>query len=351
MGQRGAVGTSGLLPYPVCTQLNFRVWPWDCLRLNADAERPIVGAVPLLAAPGLPSRALRRLRLPFNWGRCGYISGTTRPPYLPPPDHGRGSRALRRSGHRPSWCTLVVGRAGANRGRHSGHCSPARGGVVADAGGGARGLQLAAGRAQGRGMAQSGKRLGVLRYGGVPRLGDAGRWSADRRGGCARGWLGGDGRTRHPRPRLTATVDIDGITEPGLVLTGRASVTNVDRHVSLSLVYHNALNLGGAIDRIDWKPLDAHVNKGVGPPRLRFIRIEGTHRHAWELNAALGVKAVVDDLPVAEPIEPDLGNWDVLLQLAATCWRIADLSMFPVPPWQYGLLSLPPRAEIPGGRE
>ena len=30
------------------TQL-ARAWPWDPLRLNADAERPIVGAVPLLA--------------------------------------------------------------------------------------------------------------------------------------------------------------------------------------------------------------------------------------------------------------------------------------------------------------
>jgi hypothetical protein len=146
-------------------------------------------------------------------------------------------------------------------------------------------------------------------------------------------------------------MDIHGITQPGLVLTGRASAANVDRHVSLSLVYHNALNLGGAIDRIDWKPLDAHVNKGVGPPGLRFSRIEGTHRHAWALNAALGVKAVVDDLPVAQPIEPDPGDWDALLQLAATSWRIADLSMVPIPPWQYGLLSMPPRAGSPGGRE
>ena len=29
------------------TQL-ARAWPWHCLRLHADAERPIVGAVPLV---------------------------------------------------------------------------------------------------------------------------------------------------------------------------------------------------------------------------------------------------------------------------------------------------------------
>lgn len=148
--------------------------------------------------------------------------------------------------------------------------------------------------------------------------------------------------------RFTATVDIEGITEPGLVLAGRASATIVDRHVSLMLVYHNALNLGGAIDRIDWKPVDAHVNKGVGPSRLRFNRIERTHRHSWELNATLGVKAVVNDLPVAEPVDPEPQDWGSLLHLAATCWRFADLSMVPAPPWQYGLLSWPPR---PGGRQ
>lgn len=151
-------------------------------------------------------------------------------------------------------------------------------------------------------------------------------------------WTDNDGDLR-----FTATLDIDGVTEEGLLLFGRASSALPDCAVTLGLRWTKAPGRSDHFDRFNWRPIDAHNNKGLGPTELRFRPFEGTHRHKLALNAALDMglsQAMADNLPVAVPILPEPAGWEAFLAIAAAQWRIHDFMTTPYPPWQYGLLPL-----------
>jgi hypothetical protein len=143
--------------------------------------------------------------------------------------------------------------------------------------------------------------------------------------------------------RFNRALDIDGVTEASFILFGRAVASLPDRHVVLGLRWADAMGRGGHFDRLDWKPMDAHNNKGLGPPEFRHVVVEGTHHHRLADNAALAMglaQAMRENLPVAVPVEPE-PDWPDFLAEAARRWRIHDLVNTPVPPWQYDLLTLP----------
>lgn len=145
-----------------------------------------------------------------------------------------------------------------------------------------------------------------------------------------------------PNLRFEAAVDIEGVTEEGLFLFGRARLSNVDRDVTLGFKWADARNRGGCFERIDWLPMGAHQNKGIGPIELRFVLQECTHIHQFKENAALRMgitKAIRENLPVALPIDPEPGNWASFLTLAASTWNMPSLpGMIPKPEWQLGLV-------------
>lgn len=143
--------------------------------------------------------------------------------------------------------------------------------------------------------------------------------------------------------RFSAALDIDGVTEEGLLLFGRASAALIDREVTLGLRWTSAPGRFDHFDRFNWRPMDAHNNKGLGPPELRFRPFEGTHRHPLDLNAALPIgltQAMAENLPVGVPILPEPVSWEAFLGVAAEQWSIRDLVTIPIPSWQYGLLPL-----------
>ena len=143
--------------------------------------------------------------------------------------------------------------------------------------------------------------------------------------------------------RFTRPLDIDGITQEGLFLFGRAVSILPDRDVTLGLRWADARARGGPFDRLDWKPIHIHNNKGLGPPALRHVLIEGTHRHPLADNAALAMgltEAIRQNLPVAAPVEPEPG-WRAFLAEAARCWNMPGLHDTPGPPWQYDLPTRP----------
>jgi len=160
-------------------------------------------------------------------------------------------------------------------------------------------------------------------------------------------WVDDDGDLR-----LTAALDIDGATEPRLTLFGRATATLPDRKVTLGLRWQDETGRGGNFDRLEWRPVKAHVNRANAPPDLRLRVIEGSHHHPLALNAALDIgliQSMQENLPVAVLVTPQPSDWRSLLRVAATLWRISGLIHAPIPPWQYGLLPLtanPPQ----GGR-
>lgn len=160
-------------------------------------------------------------------------------------------------------------------------------------------------------------------------------------------WVNDDGDLR-----FTAALDIDGVTEPRLTLFGRATATLPDRKVTLGLRWQDETSRGGNLDRLEWRPVKAHINRANAPPDLRPLVIEGSHHRPLALNAALDIgliQAMQENLPVAVPLTPQPSDWPSLLRVAATLWRISGLIHAPIPPWQYGLLPLttnPPQ----GGR-
>lgn len=152
--------------------------------------------------------------------------------------------------------------------------------------------------------------------------------------------------------RFTVALDVDGVTEPRLTLFGRATATLPDRKVTLGLRWQHETGHGGNFDRLEWRPVKAHINRANAPPDLRLLVIEGSHHHPLALNAALDIgliQAMQENLPVAEPLTPQPSDWPSLLRVAGTLWRISGLIHTLFPPWQYGLLPLttnPPQ----GGR-
>ena len=138
--------------------------------------------------------------------------------------------------------------------------------------------------------------------------------------------------------RFQVPLDIDGITEPGLTLIGRASTAVPYRHVSLNLAYRTPEGAGGTFERLDWRPIDAHDNKGNARADLAWMQISGTHHHAWALNEHLKMEETLDDLPVAEPVQPEPATWAELLRVAARVWKIDGLQDLPLPPWEPSLL-------------
>lgn len=154
--------------------------------------------------------------------------------------------------------------------------------------------------------------------------------------------------------RFTRALDIDGVTETGCFLFGRAVASLPDRHVTLGLRWSDATGRGVHFDRLDWKPMDAHNNKGMGPRGWRHVLIDGTHHHRLADNAALSIgltEALRQNLPVAVPVEPDPG-WQDFLAEAARRWCMPALVNMPEPPWQYDLLTFPniPRGNRGQGR-
>ena len=138
--------------------------------------------------------------------------------------------------------------------------------------------------------------------------------------------------------RFQVPLDIDGITEPGLTLIGRASTAVADRHVSLNLAYRTPEGAGGTFERLDWRPIDPHNNKGNAKPDLAWTQILGTHHHPWALNEHLRMEEALDDLPVAEAVQPEPAIWAELLRFAARVWNIDSLKDLPLPPWEPSLL-------------
>ena len=143
--------------------------------------------------------------------------------------------------------------------------------------------------------------------------------------------------------RFTVALEIDGVTEAGMALFGRTSLALPDRNVTLGLSWDDPGMPGGNFDRLDWRPLRAHNNRGPGPDAHRFRLIEGTNHHRLAENGALAMgllRAIRENLPVALPVEPEPPDWPAFLAVAAQRWNLHGLVHTPLPPWQYDLLPI-----------
>jgi hypothetical protein len=89
-----------------------------------------------------------------------------------------------------------------------------------------------------------------------------------------------------------------------------------DEHVIFQLEYHRPRQHGGALGRIEWRPIGSHQNKGIGPPEFRFREITGSHIHPFDWNWHHEAKRLRQkNLPVAVPIELEINNFRRFLNL------------------------------------
>lgn len=134
---------------------------------------------------------------------------------------------------------------------------------------------------------------------------------------------------------LVCPLDVAGVTIEGLQFRATAFRCLPDRALSIQLEYHAPRGTGGPICRVEWRPIKAHNNKGMGPPEYRHVLITGSHLHGFDLNWAEAAKFVRrGNLPVAVPILPQPATFAEALAFAAKEFRIKNLEKAPLPPWQ-----------------
>lgn len=137
---------------------------------------------------------------------------------------------------------------------------------------------------------------------------------------------------------LTAPLEIDGVAIEGLTLRGRARKPLADREVIFQLEYRGPDVIGGPICRIEWRPLNKHNNKGIGPKELRNIIQDGSHHHRFDLNWERSQIAVLrGEIPIAVPLD-DPGNFRALLASVGKEFRIKRIQSVTVPPWEPSML-------------
>lgn len=134
---------------------------------------------------------------------------------------------------------------------------------------------------------------------------------------------------------FSCPLDLYGITISGFRLQANSMLTQPDRHVILQMEHHPSSGKGGAFCRMEWRPMNGHNNKGLGPKEWRFLEIRGSHHHPFQLNWSKAEKLVRrGNLPIAVPLEPDPDNFRSFLSVVGREFNIKNIQRICEPPWQ-----------------
>ena len=138
---------------------------------------------------------------------------------------------------------------------------------------------------------------------------------------------------------FSVPLEINGVTIEALTLRGRARKPLADREVILQLEYHHARIIGGPIARIEWRPLNTHSNRGLGPKDLQHVLQSGSHHHCFDLNWRWSKEGVLKGLlPIALPLAEDPANFRALLGVVGKEFRIENIQLIEIPPWEPRML-------------
>ena len=133
--------------------------------------------------------------------------------------------------------------------------------------------------------------------------------------------------------RWKAPLMIGGAVVEGLTLHARCIASEPGHDVSFVLEQALAGQSSVRIDRIDWKPIHEHNNKGIGPEELRFITIKDSHRHNYHENLTKAGILRLHNLPIARPLDIILPSFQSLVDFVAETYNIEDLKFLTPPPW------------------
>jgi hypothetical protein len=138
---------------------------------------------------------------------------------------------------------------------------------------------------------------------------------------------------------FTVPLETSGVVIEGLSLRGRARKSLADREVIFQLEYHRPQIVGGPVGRIEWRPLNGHNNKGLGPKEWRYRLQEGSHHHRFDLNWAHSKEGCLrGDIPIAVPLNNDPSNFRALLAVIGKEFTIGKIQQISVPPWEPAMI-------------
>ncbi len=142
--------------------------------------------------------------------------------------------------------------------------------------------------------------------------------------------------------RFQSAIEIDGITEAGLVLDGGTYAQHRDVNVSFELA---VVNFGQhrriPLVRLEWRSLrGGHSNQRKNGCEGAWAgkRVPETHIHTFEANW-IDTKARMrrGDLPCAEPIAEELQSFEDVRAFVGRHFRINNIGIVPRPDWRYDL--------------
>lgn len=139
---------------------------------------------------------------------------------------------------------------------------------------------------------------------------------------------------------FNAPLEIDGVTETGLVLHGECYVDQPEQHVSFELRISRVPGRRYVpLSRVDWRSLSGHSNVRNGPHEWSGKPVSETHFHDFELNyLPEHGRMKGGSLPFAREIEASLGTFAELRSYAGKAFRINNIDVVLVPEWEYKLI-------------
>jgi hypothetical protein len=135
---------------------------------------------------------------------------------------------------------------------------------------------------------------------------------------------------------LTSPVDIDGVTIAGLQFRAVAMRNLPDEAVAMQLEYRepSPKSVTVVLSRVEWRPLKAHNNKGLGPADFQFRPMKGSHVHKFDLNWREAQRAMlrgVVKIAVALSVEPN--DYLEFIEIVGKELTIDNIHSLAEPPW------------------
>jgi hypothetical protein len=90
---------------------------------------------------------------------------------------------------------------------------------------------------------------------------------------------------------------------------------------------------------MEWRPVQGHNHKDLGPPQYRYREIRGSHYHAFEDNWLSDASEMLDqNLPIAIPILPDQPDFKSFVDFTGQSLTISGMGLIGMPPWEEVLI-------------
>jgi hypothetical protein len=143
-----------------------------------------------------------------------------------------------------------------------------------------------------------------------------------------------------PYVRFLVALDIAGVTETTLQLSGGTYIDTPDKHVTFELaVVGDKASRRTRLMRIDWRSLHGgHSNIRSTDGAWAGRRVPETHFHPFDFNYIEGEGRMRrGKLPYAQPLEPEPQTFEELRAQAGLLFGIKNMHVVPRPDWVYSL--------------